>query len=324
MNAQSTKAPYNRSNKKRFLGVPYIAIIALGSLTLSLAMILTLHYMEPSKTAEIVNGKIVFPSRSIWHIILEHVATGLFILGVWHTADQLLIKKEFNEEIVSHFEEANSNILQQIKESNEDSTNRFNSAQKMWSERMESIREHFTTARHDTLFGLVSTHHEANQFGYSSMIEESNQLTCVMADGYGWCTNHSESLLKRFESTEKRTTFILVHPQSEMIVVIARKVGMQPNLYRERIYQTIRLLRKLTGNNDKIVILGHSLITCHAAYLADRTAVFAPYFMSTQRRVPPVITVKDAGTGSFYQKLHNDINFLKTECIPINLPEDGP
>lgn len=312
------------NEKRKFLGVPYVFIVAGFALAASLAIIVYLHSIDSTVVVNLKDGKIAFPQRSIWVVILEHVATATFILAVWQTLDYVLIRREFNVEIIEHFEALKTEVLSQTSEFKATLTRDLDAAQSQWTSRLEEAKSHFATAKHDSTFGLVSTYHEASQFGFSSMIERSHRLTAVMADGYSWFSRHTEAFIERFGDPDKQTTFIFVHPNSDLIDVVSRKIGMSPILYRERIYSTIREIRKLAGKNARVTILGHSLINCHAVYIADGEIVFSPYFLSSQRRIPPVMVLRDAGAGSFFQKLSSDISFLQKESIPIDWSIEPP
>lgn len=317
--------PKNSGNKekKKYLGGPYVLIIAGFAIAASLAIIIYLHGLETQIIGEIKDGKLMIPIKPIWPVILEHLATAIFILGVWHTFDHLLIRREFNKEIRNEIEDLGESLKQQSATSETNLASAFDVSRKGLETRLDEAKSYFSTAKHDAQFGLVSTFHEANHFGFSSMIEESHSLTAVMADGYSWFGRHNEAFLERFKHQKRITTFIFVHPESDLIPVISRKIGMTPGLYKERIYATVREIRKIAGTAE-VTILGHSLINCHSVYLADKEAVYSPYFLSSQRRIPPVIVMKDAGAGSFFQKLTYDIGFLEKEALPIILPENQP
>lgn len=312
-----------KKEKKKYRGIPYVLIIAGFAIAISLGIIIFLHGIETQTIGEIKDGKLTLAIKPIWPVILEHLATAIFILGVWHTFDHLLIRREFNIEIRNEIEELRDSLKEQDMLTEAKLTDAFEISRKGLEERLDEAKSYFATAKHDAQFGLVSTFHEANHFGFSSMITESHSLTAVMADGYSWLGRHNEAFLERFKHQKRSTTFILVHPESDLIPVISRKIGMSPALYKERIYATVREIRKIAGTAD-VTILGHSLINCHAIYLADKEVVYSPYFLSSQRRIPPVIALKDAGASSFFQKLTSDISFLEKEALPIVLPENKP
>lgn len=308
---------------KKLMGVPFVVIVALAALVASLLLIIFLHSQEPSPVVSITNGQVVLPTKSIWLVIGEHIATALFILGVWHTIDYVMIRKEFNSEIIEHFEESKTDLVRRIDEMNTNAVERFGEARRDLSGSVEGLKRHFATAKHDELFGLVSTHHDTNQYDLSPILRRSKDFIAVMADGYSWTSRHVEAFRDRFKNPELRTTVILVHPDSDQIQVISRKIGMSPEMYRQRIHSTIRQLRSLAGTHKHLRILGHSLISCHSLYIADQEAILSPYFLSTQRRIPPILVVRDAGEGSYYQKIVTDIDFLIKESLDIAQQEQA-
>jgi hypothetical protein len=309
---------------KKFLGVPFVVIVALGSLVLSLALIILLHGQESSHVSEIVDGKLTIPAKSIWVVIGEHIATALFILGIWHAIDYLFIRKEFNREVIENFQQSQQDLVRRIDDINSQAVARFSEARTDLAKNSKDLKVHFSTAKHDALFGLVSTHHDANQYDLSLTVRSSENFVGVMADGYSWINRHIEAFRQRFRDPNCKTTIILVHPDSDQIQVISRKIGMSPEMYRQRINAAIHQLRTVSGDHNNLRILGHSLISCHSLYVADREIILSPYFMSTQRRIPPVFVVKDAGEGSYFQKLSSDIEYLIKESLEITLPEGVP
>lgn len=291
-------------------GVSLVIIVGLSCLVVSLVLILLLHNEQPVAVLE--NNHLILPSKSIWSVIGEHIATALFILGVWHTMDYLLIRKAFNNEIIAHFNGTK-----------EDLTKIFHDASSILSDGVTELKGHFATASHDALFGLVSTHHDANHYDLSQLIKTSKHFVAVMADGHTWTSRHIEAFRERFKDPNRQTTFILVHPESEQVRVIAHKINDSPDLYRQRIYSTISQLRALGGHNGNLRFFGHSLISCHSIYIADEEIVFSPYFLSTQKRSSPIFVIRNAGEGSYFQKLASDIAYLEEESVEISLPATG-
>lgn len=284
---------------KRLLGIPYIVIVALSSLVLSLVIIIVLHQDVPEVAANIVKNQVIIPPKSIWFVIGEHIATALFILGIWHSIDQLVIRKEFNSEIIEQLNTVKEDLNRSV----------------------EQINLQITTAKHDELFGLIETHHDAYQYDLSESIRTSKRFIAIMADGQAWLNRHIDAFRARFLNADLQTTIILIHPDSDQTHVISRKSGMTPELYKQKIYLTIQQLQQAAaGKNQHLRMLGHSLISCHALYITDNLIAFTPYFMSTSRRNPPILLLKNSGENCFYQKLVSDVADLEKESLEI-LPE---
>jgi hypothetical protein len=296
----------NSEKHRKFLGVPQMLAVSGFALAASVALIYFIHANEITALVKASDGTLTMQAKSIWFVILEHLATALFILGAWHTIDQLIVKKEFKTEIV----ELMDDVKADLEKHGVVQTARVET-------RLEGLEQSVKLAKHDTTLGLSETYHNADAFPFSAMIRDTHSLTAVLADGYSWVGRNSEAFMERFADPEKKTTIILVHPDSDIIPVLSRKVGMQPELYRQRIYSTIRELIKLNAGRSKLKILGHSLINCHSVFIADRREVFSPYFMSTERRSPPIFALKDTGNSSFFGKLSQDVAVLERECSPI-------
>ncbi|MCG2583165.1 hypothetical protein [Massilia sp. TS11] len=293
---------------RNFLGTRTMLAVSGFALAASVSIIYGIHVLEPVQFVKAADGTMHLAPKSPWVAIFEHFATALFILGVWHIIDQLIVKREFKNEIVGIVEDIKGELSVGAKA-------RLTHV----DQRLDALDQSIKLAKHDTALGLVETYHDADGFGYAAIIRDSQCLVAVLADGYSWVSRNADALRERFENAEKTTTIILVHPESELIPVLSRKVGMQADLYRQRIFSTIRELQKLNGGRSLLRILGHSLINCHSVYIADRRAVFSPYFLSSHRRSPPIFVVKDAGKRSFFGKLSEDVAILEKECSLISL-----
>lgn len=297
-----------KQEDKKYLGLPRLLAVSGFTLALSLLLIILLHGFETPQIVEVA-GRINVLPKSLWLVIGEHVATALFILGAWHTIDQLVVKQEFKKEIVDYIDKVRTDLVA----SDTAQTTLIEGA-------LNDMKRCIAVASHDNALGLVQSHHDANNFGYHVMIRDSHNLIAVLADGYSWIGRHAEAFSERFADSEKKTTFIFVHPDSDLIEALSRKVGMQPELYRQRIFATIKLLHELNEGRNHLEIFGHSLLSCHSVYIADKRAIFSPYFLSTQRRSPPVFELNDSGGQSFFRKLYQDIEVLKRESSPITHP----
>jgi hypothetical protein len=281
-------------NHKTFLGLPHFLAVSGFALAISIGLIYFLHSTETTP-------------KSIWHVIGEHFATAFAVLGVWHVIDQLVIKREFRSEIVAAMEHLSTTA-----------TKTAETHLHQLERHIDSLEQSLRVAKHDPVLGLSETFHDVENFSYSQMIRESQNIIAVLGDGYSWVGRHAEALADRFADATKKTTIILVHPESELTAVLARKVGMQKEHFRHKIYSTVRQLKKLNTGKDNVKIWGHTLINSHSVFIADNKAVFSPYFLSTQRRMPPIFVLRDTGQSSFFSKLKQDVNYLEKECSPIS------
>ncbi|MBB5206862.1 hypothetical protein [Chiayiivirga flava] len=289
---------------KKFNGLTAMIAIAGFSMAGSLALILVVHELDAPALDQA--GNIVQSARSIWSVILEHIATALAILSIWHVVDQIVVRRELKQELFDFSKELKTNAETLA----DDKAKDINS-------RLDTLEQAVTLARHDAALGLSETFHDVDIFSFREVIKSTHSLTAVLADGHSWVAKYSEELSERFSDHSKKTTFILAHPDSDLIPVLSRKIGMTPELCRQRIYLTVRALTKLKESNSAVKIRGHSLINCHSVYIADKRAIFSPYFLSTTRRQPPIFVFKDTGGNSFANKLAKDVDVLERESSPI-------
>lgn len=303
---------------KRFLGIPYVLIVALGSLVLSLALMLLLFHYEPSATAKITDGEVLLPVKSIWIVIVEHIATALFILGIWHAIDHLLIRREFNSEIMEALGQVKKDLIDTMLSFAETEALKMEALEQGVSNAVSKLEQSLSTARRDQLFGLVSTHHDASTYDLSEEIRSSENFTAVMADGYAWTNRHLDAFRQRFSNPSRTTTIITIHPDSDQLGVVSRKSGLSPEAYRQKILWTARQLREIAGPGPHLRLRGHSLVSCHALFMTDSEIVLTPYFLSTQRRSSPVLVIKDAGENSFFRRVASDVVHLEQEAVEFD------
>jgi uncharacterized membrane protein len=311
------------SQEPRFLGIPFVVIVALGSLVLSLLLIIALHSQESTQAATITNGQVILPTKSIWIVIGEHIATALFILGIWHAIDYIFIRREFNKEIKTYFNEFKIELTNLVSEMNTSIINICTGIRADINKNTQEIKANLIIAKRDYAFGLVATYSDVNNFDISTLIKNSTSFTAVMSDGHSWTTRHAEALRQRFRNKKHNTTFIFAHPESDQIPIISRKIGINPESYPQRIYSTIKQLKSLNHQNVELEILGHFLISPYSLFIADEVIVISPYYISSQRGTPPVIVIKNVGEESYFQKIVADIEFLKNESAKITTPPEN-
>lgn len=287
---------------KKYFGVSRMLAVSGFAVAASLALIIVIHQFDVPQIVRDTEGRLSVEPKSLWIVIFEHLATALFILGAWHTIEQLVVKREFKEELVTlgtDLEESVDEQLSSIKEN------------------LNEIKVNIAVARHDSIIGLAQSYYDPDNFGFQAMIRDTRDLTAVLSDGHSWIGRHAEAFRDRFYDSDKKTTFIFIHPESNLIPVLSQKINMQPDLYRQRIHGAIDELYRLNEGRNHLEIFGHSLINCHSVYIADKRAIFSPYFLSTHRRSPPIFEFKDTGGRSFFQKLSKDVELLKRESKPI-------
>lgn len=152
------------------------------------------------------------------------------------------------------------------------------------------------------------------------MLLEAKDLTILINDGRTWVSTNSVHLRNRFAQPNLRTRIFLLHPESPMLEVLARKVGSTREHMQNKIHETVRMLTELKGEKTKLTILGHYLFNPHALFLGDQYAIMTPYFTARGRRTVPLLRFHDNSQTSFVRKLKDDVRDLENDAKEIQLP----
>lgn len=229
--------------------------------------------------------------EGFWASIFRELSTALLVGGIWAGAYEYLMRRDFT---VMH--DANINrVISKIE-----------------------------TSQNERALGLAEAMSTCDRYEYSSLILESNTLTIVLNDGRTWASWNNTHLKKRFADAEKETTVILLHPESQLLPVMAHKLGMDVNSVQMKIAETVSLLNTLKTPSTKLKILGHNLLNPHSAYLADNYLVMTPYFFSRARSIPPLFKFQDIGGECYFRRSVEDIRALELDCRDLSgytLPE---
>lgn len=224
--------------------------------------------------------------EDIFLAIAEHICTATFIAGVWHGIHEFFVKRNFI---------------------------------RIMDENTESILKEISTAKRDRKLGLIDTYHDVDAYHFTDLVAHPTELTIVLNDGYHWLSDHIQTFRKRFADPTKKTTFVFVHPDSELVSVISRKIGWQPEEYRKKIINTIKVLTRERKADTHLNILGHFSIGYHSAFLADSKLVVTPYFFSKKKQNPPVFIFNDTERDCFVSKVKDDLEQLIIEATDIQL-----
>lgn len=250
------------------------AITSLALLLVSLVMMLTIEIFKHQMEVDNVFTKVT-----------EHVATALFIAGVWHCLHEFFVKREFI---------------------------------KIHDRGIERVLDAVATARQDAAIGLISTCNDVKEFSYLPFIDHPAPLTVVLNDGGHWVSDHIDALRKRLSDPLRRTKFLLIHPESSFIEPLCSKIGWEPDEYRNKILKTVRELRSLGRTHGNIEILGHRTIVYQSLFFSHSDIVMTPYFLSSEKQTPPVLVFRDDGQDSFGAKLKRDIAALEKQSVDIS------
>jgi NADH:ubiquinone oxidoreductase subunit 6 (subunit J) len=181
----------------------------------------------------------------------------------------------------------------------------------------KSLSQRLKLARTREAFGLVEVCEDSANFDYSQLILESRMLVVVLNDGRTWASVHRDHLRRRFADSTKATTFVMCHPTSPMLQVLARKSSTDVQSVQSRILDTVRLLREIKQQNTVLEVLGHHLFNPYSLILGDSRAMVTPYFFSRGGHTVPVLTYEDMGKPCYFRDLAADVERLRMDSQDI-------
>lgn len=166
--------------------------------------------------------------------------------------------------------------------------------------------------------GLTEIHVDCTAFDYGPIISESRRLIVVLNDGRTWASVHRDRLRRRFTDSSKETTFILTHPDSPMIQVLARKGSKDVEIIKGRIHETVQLLDEIKEEGTSLSILGHYLFNPQAVVIGDDTAVVTPFFLARGGRTVPAFKYENVGKQCYFQDLVKDVERVRMDTRDIS------
>jgi len=267
--------------KREYFGVPLILVFAGFTIVASLALILFLHAYEAQHVAKGAVGGVAYVPRSVLGVIVEHLATALFVVGAWHAFEQLVVRRQFKKEILDYIDTAAGS---------------------------RSFSHH----------GLSEVH-APREFAFETMIRNATSLVAVLGSGHRWVHNYASELEERFSDARKHTTFILMHPASELVPAVANKLDVRPDMYRQQILATVRKLETLNNGQPRLAVFGHTFINCHSVFIADERAVFSPYFLASSNQQSPVFVFANSGAEPHFHRLSRDVDQLMRKAVAIRV-----
>lgn len=187
----------------------------------------------------------------------------------------------------------------------------------------DAVSHKLAIAAEATELGLVACIADSTVYDYTGVLCDSRKLVVVLNDGRTWCSVHRDRLRRRLQDTSKETTVFLIHPESEMIPVLARKGSIEPESLKNKIRETLALLDELCVDGSRLEILGHHLFNPHSLVLTETRALLMPYFTSRGGRTVPLFVFEDAGPGSFYGNLVEDVEALRMDADQIGRSTRG-
>ena len=176
------------------------------------------------------------------------------------------------------------------------------------------ISEQVGLARESFRLGLVESADDATRCDYSDLFQQSERLIVVLNDGRTWMSVHREDLRKRCADASKETTIFLIHPDSPMIDVLARKGSTEVVTLRGKIAESVSIVRDIRQPFSRIEVLGHYLFNPHSIVLGDTSAIVVPYFVSRGGRVNPALKFTDLGRDCYFRDLAADLEKLRIDA----------
>lgn len=175
-------------------------------------------------------------------------------------------------------------------------------------------------ARH---MGLAEITRDARSYDYSVLLDES-VVTAVVNDGRSWVSNNIVKLRKRFADPSKKTRIYVIHPDSPMMQILAKKEGTTEEAVRMKLDETLRVLATLITPTTDLHVFGHMLYNPHTIYVCESFALVTPYYHSRTRRSAPVFKYEDTSPTSLYAELKADIEALELDSAELALPSQPP
>ncbi|MGI0486420.1 hypothetical protein ACN4EK_13350 [Pantanalinema rosaneae CENA516] len=260
----------------------------------------------------LIVGITIESKNSFWSLALNQVSTALIVSGLFSGIYEFLLRLDF----LSTNRKNTQRLLREVDQT-----------KLCLIEVQNRIIKEIVLSRDSSLLGLCEVHVNSNQYDYSNLIESAQTLSIVLNDGKGWVSRHSLALKTRFRDPGKKTTFFFLHPESEMLRVLARKVGVREKTLdenhkalKDKIGDTISELRQIKNSNTQLEIFGHHLYNPYSLYLTEKQAIITPYFFSRERRPIPMLLfdARTDGGECYYNELKGDVEDLKQDSEDIS------
>jgi len=185
--------------------------------------------------------------------------------------------------------------------------------------RVSKVTNLIELAKQEKSFGLISIFSKSDQYDLHKFLLNNKALFVLLNDGRSWISVHAPTIESRLAKEDLTTTFILTHPKSDMVKVLAKKQEMSESDIRNKIKQFICSIKALPGYSpSKIQILGHYLYNPHSVFLGDERAIVTPYHASAGRRFVPLYIFENKGINSYYYSIGQDIDYLVKQSEDIS------
>ncbi len=191
---------------------------------------------------------------------------------------------------------------------------------RMIEENTESILSRIKLAGQEDALGLREVQRESGSIdALNHMVLESLSLIIIINDGRTWVSNNSTRLEARLRDPKKKTTVVLLHPDTKVVELQAIKESVDPDSIRGKIRQTVAILKELGRSGGELTVLGHDLYNPQSVYIGDDQAVVTPYFTAPGRKPIPAFIFRNTGDGSHFAYLREDARqvVLRAKAIEV-------
>ena len=229
-------------------------------------------------------------TSSFWASAFSELATIFFVSGAWNIIYDMYLRNDF----VKMIDENNIKILEQI------------------SDDTEKILQQVRFSDEMVKLGLQEIRADSLTYDFSSMFLDSEELYIVLNHGRTWISHNAYLFRKRFQDANKKTTILMLHPESPMLQIIARKEDSTVEAIQDKIAEAVRILNSERRDDTQLRIYGHYFFNPHSVYLTEHYALTTGYYYVLGRRVVPLYKYgpNQSEGDCFYNILREDIEAL--------------
>lgn len=161
--------------------------------------------------------------------------------------------------------------------------------------------------------GLVNVFPDSRRINFSKFLLNSKEITLLLNDGRTWFSNHEADLEKRIKNPELTTNVILVHPESEFVPVLADKVDTSSDRLKDKIEESVEMLKRLITSDSRLKIYGHLAPTTGSIFISEEYAYLCPYPMARKADAIPTYLYKISNEDCYYNTLKRDTDEILTQ-----------
>lgn len=227
-----------------------------------------------------------FSTTTLWNDsarqIAGELASVLLISGIWTIMQEYFVK--------SDFEQQKNELINRVELL-------YQSAQ-----RVQNI-------------GLVDILSDSRQRNKAPLIESAKHFTLVVNDGRTIIGSNILSFQRRFSRMETTTRFVVTHPESEYVPLLAHKTGLTSKEIKIKINEACKILvdeyNKLPEDSrGDFKIYGHHMPGMFTVFLTEETLLLIPYIFSNRKTHVPLFEFQPKSEDMPYSHFKSDIESL--------------